>query len=278
METAAQVEYKRGSPIGQDGLFYPCEEDREVPLTGPAIRMILYVYQALRAVLYPRHELVYVAADQFIYYRPHDPRANVAPDVWVCFGVPKEPERTSFRTWEEEATPSFVVEVSSKLSRAQDSGPKLALYRDVLQCPEYMRYDEAREQLELYRRDGGEYRLVPAAPDGRVYSQELDVWFGKDPDLLVRVYSPREEPVPWYEEIALERAELARRNTGLARENAALSGRAEALAQHAALEVRLRERAEREAAEERERAEALAAELAALRAEVERLRQERGSA
>src|SRR6478736_4537584 len=92
---------RRGSVWGADGLYYPCEEERSVPLSGAAIHLIFYLYAALRRQLYPKHELVYVAADQFIYYVAHDPGKKVAPDVWVCYGVPKEPERACFRTWEE---------------------------------------------------------------------------------------------------------------------------------------------------------------------------------
>src|SRR5688572_26376456 len=97
---------RRGSVWGPDGRFYPSTEEPAVPLSGPAIRLILYMYAALRRLLYPKHELVYVAADQFVYYKPLDPTRKIAPDVWVCYGVPKEPERDVFRTWEEGATPS----------------------------------------------------------------------------------------------------------------------------------------------------------------------------
>src|SRR5205814_5943289 len=86
-------EQRRGSSWGPDGLYYPSTEERDVPLSGAAIHLIFYLYSALRRLLYPRHPQVYVAADQFIYYKPHDPSVKVAPDVWVCFGVPQEPER-----------------------------------------------------------------------------------------------------------------------------------------------------------------------------------------
>src|SRR5437016_11639860 len=119
METTAPTAHAvRGSCWGLDGLYYPAEEERTVPLTGAAVRLIFYLYAALRQLLYPQHPQVYVAADQFIYYQPHDPSRKIAPDVWVCFGVPQEPERSVFRTWEEGATPSFVVEVSSAGSRS----------------------------------------------------------------------------------------------------------------------------------------------------------------
>jgi Uma2 family endonuclease len=253
--TAPVLTPPRGSRWGLDGLYYRAEEERTVPLSGAAIRLIFYLYGALRHLLYPRHELVYVAADQFIYYVPHDPGHPVAPDVWVCYGVPKEPERPCFRTWEEGLSPSFVVEISSKDSRGEDRGPKFSIYQDALQCREYLIYDEDLDELLLYRRQGDRFALVPPAADGRVYSEEVEAWFGREPGILVRVYDPEGQPVVNFEE-ALAHAALAER----------LRLRAEE-------ERRRAEEAEQRMAEERRRAEVLEAENARLRAELARLQQ-----
>jgi Uma2 family endonuclease len=235
---------RRGSAFGPDGRFYPSTEEPAVPLSGAAIRLILYLYAALRRLLYPRHEMVYVAADQFIYYAPHDRTRKIAPDIWVCYGVPKQPERDVFRTWEEEATPSFVAEISSRESRNEDRGHKFSLYEDVLRCREYLLYDEELDELLLYRRQGDALRPVPPDEDGRVHSEELDVSFGRDPETLVRVYGPDRQPVLDMEEVY-------------------------EYAKQAEVEARLRRHFE-------ERAAALAAEVERLKAELARALQERG--
>lgn len=235
---------RRGHVYGPDGLYYPCEEDRAVPLSGAAIRLILYLYAAVRHLVYPRREDVYVAADQFIYYVPQTISRKVAPDLWVCYGVPKEPERDVFRIWEEGATPSFVAEVSSNASRAEDRGPKFALYQDVLRCREYLIYDEDSDELLLYRRAGEALQPVSETEDGRFYSEELDLWFGKEPGQLVRVYGPDGQPV----------ANLAEAYD------------------IAAVEVRLRQHFQQEAEAQARRAEELETEVERLRAEVEHLR------
>src|SRR5262245_46000803 len=151
---------RRGSRWGPDGVYYPAEEKRTVPLTGAAVRLIFYFYAALRRLLYSRHAEVYVGADQFIYYEPGEVKKRVAPDGYVCFGVPKEPERDVWRTWEEGVAPRLVIEVSSKDSRKEDREVKLPLYRDILRCHEYLIYDEPRDELLLYRRAGEEFALV----------------------------------------------------------------------------------------------------------------------
>jgi len=295
---AATVPWTRGGPYGLDGLFYPSEEERESPHSGGSFRLMFYLYHALRTLLYGRHELAYVAANQFIYYEPHDPRANVAPDVWVCYGVPKEPERYSFRTWEEGATPSFVVEISSRNSRPEDRGRKLPLYQDVLRCQEYLIYDEERHEFLFYRRENQRFRLVPPGPDGRVYSQELEAWFGLEPGLLMRVYDPDGEPVRWAEELhelaAFERrhaqeearrAEAALHELDVQRQRAEEERqraeeerqRAETERQRAQEERRRAEAEHQQAQEERRRAALLEAELQRLRSELERLRQDSSS-
>jgi Uma2 family endonuclease len=268
--------HPRGSRWGEDGLYYPAEEERTVPLSDAAICLIFYLLAALRHVLYARHELVYVAADQFIYYVPHDPRHPIAPDVWVCDDVPKEPPRAVFRTWEEEQTPSFVVEISSKESRGEDRGPKFAIYQDVLRCREYLIYDEGLDELLLYRRVDETFRQVEPAPDGRVYSEELNLGFGKEAGLLVRVYTPDGQAVANVEELFDQTETLAGIRRRLEEERSLLATQLEAEQRNSAQE-RQRAQAERQRAEaERRRAADLAEENERLRAELARLRGEAG--
>ncbi len=281
--TTTTVVPQRGSCWGLDGLYYPAAEEREVPLSGAAIQLILYLYAALRQVPYPRAELVYVAADQFIYYEPHNPKANVAPDVWVCFDVPKEPQRPVFRTWEEGATPSFVVEVSSKESRAGDRGPKLDLYQDVLRCREYLIYDEERDELLLYRRQGDRFRTVPPGPDGRLHSAELEVSFAREPGVLVRVFDSAGLPVSSTEELRHRFDVEAGIRRRLELESAQLAEQLAAARKRLRVERPIAAAVRREAAAERARAQEadrrsaeLADELGRLQAEVEELKQKRG--
>ena len=166
IENIASAMPARGSVYGADGLYYRCEEKPKVPLSAAALQLMFYLIAALRHVLYSAHELVYVSGDQFIYYVPHDPTKSVAPDVYARFGVPKEPERQVFRTWEEGGAPGFVAELSSDESRQDDRSGKMRLYQDVLRC------------------------------------QELSVWFGREPGVLVRVYDPVGRPLPTFAEMA----------------------------------------------------------------------------
>lgn len=257
----ATKEDPRASRWGLDGLFYPSDEERAVPLSGDAVRLLVYLYLALRQVLYTRHAEVYVAMDQFIYYRPHDPQTKIAPDIWVCLGVPKEPERPCFRTWEEGATPGLVIEVSSKGSRPEDRRDKLAIYQDGLKCQEYLIYDEERHEILFYRRMGD--RLVRQPPDeeGRYHSREADVWFALDDAVLMRVFDAKGEPILAPEE-SQEFVELLQQRLEAER------ARADEAWEQAEVVRRLAARAREEAEAERQRADALQAEVERLRAEL----------
>jgi Uma2 family endonuclease len=56
----------------------------------------------------------FVGADQFIYYRQHDPSKRMAPDTYVLPGVEPLAHVPSWKTFETGIAPSFVLEVVSK--------------------------------------------------------------------------------------------------------------------------------------------------------------------
>ena len=90
---------------------------------------------------------VYVSGDLFIYYEEGNPRARVAPDVFVAFGVPSH-KRPSYKLWEEGVVPAFVMEVASVSTWREDDGRKAKLY-ERLGVQEYWQYDPTGEYLGL---------------------------------------------------------------------------------------------------------------------------------
>jgi len=69
---------------------------------------------------------VYVSGNLFIYYEEGNPEAVVAPDgsLWV-----NNHDRRSYKTWlEEDKTPDFVLEITSKTTRSKDQGAKKGIY------------------------------------------------------------------------------------------------------------------------------------------------------
>jgi len=64
--------------------------------------------------------VAFVGADQFIYYRKHDPRGRVAPDVYVLDGVRPGRRIRTWKTWLDGAPPSFALEVVSGVVAMDD--------------------------------------------------------------------------------------------------------------------------------------------------------------
>ena len=109
---------------------------------------------------------VYVAGSMAVYWRRGDPRAVVAPDVFVALGVPKT-TRNSYRVWDEGGVvPAFVVEVASASTSGRDARGKRATY-EAMGVAEYWRFDplgkRVRQGLEGWRLAGGRYERVRAA-------------------------------------------------------------------------------------------------------------------
>ena len=70
---------------------------------------------------------MYVSGNLLLYYQKGNPRAAVAPDVFVVLGV-SNADRSSYRLWEEPKGPDFVLEITSRTTYREDQGRKRELY------------------------------------------------------------------------------------------------------------------------------------------------------
>ena len=101
-----------------------------------------------------------MAGDLFVYYEEGNPRAVVAPDVFVALGAGKH-QRHSYKLWEESKGPDFVLEITSRSTREEDQGRKREVYA-ALGVEEYWLYDPTGDYLEPrlqgHRLEAGAYR------------------------------------------------------------------------------------------------------------------------
>ena len=196
---------------------------------------------------------VYVSGDLFIYYEEGNPRARVAPDVFVVFGVPKH-KRPIYKLWEEGVVPAFVMEVASRGTWREDERRKAKLY-ERLGVPEYWQYDPTGEYLGVHlkgrRLVEGAYVSQPVvesldgtlllrsealALDFRVKGEEshfFDLATGK------RLLNRREQYRAHREQLAARRAAESRADAAESRADAAESRAEAAEAELAALRARL---------------------------------------
>ena len=106
---------------------------------------------------------VYVASNNFVYYREGDPTSVFSPDVYVVFGVSPKLRRM-YKMWEEGAPPSVVFEITSRSTSLEDEGNKKVLCAR-LGVREYWMFDPEGEALSPALQG---YRSTEATP-GRTF-------------------------------------------------------------------------------------------------------------
>jgi Uma2 family endonuclease len=111
---------------------------------------------------------VYVTGDLLLYYEEGDPTKVIVPDVFVVQGVEKKLRRT-YKLWEEKKAPDVVVEVSSRSTQVEDKGNKKVIYEN-LGVREYFLFDPEgkwlRPPLQGYRLVGSVLEPVQARRTG----------------------------------------------------------------------------------------------------------------
>jgi Uma2 family endonuclease len=176
-------------------IDYPEEDGLPMAESDQTREYLVYATKVLNLFFQNRSD-VYTSGNLFIYYEEGNPRAVVAPDVFVVFGV-KNRQRTVYKVWEEaNRVPSFILEITSKTTRSQDQGAKKGIYA-FLGVQEYYQYDPTgdylRTHLQGFRLDQENYSPVASStlPDGTFVlpSQVLDLelhLLGKE----MRFYNP----------------------------------------------------------------------------------------
>jgi Uma2 family endonuclease len=163
-------------------VVYPESDGQPLAETGIHANRIIDLVAQFKRQLFWRQPDVYVGANMFMYYEEGNPRAVVAPDFFVVFGVPSE-ERRTLKLWLEGRPPTVIFEVTSRSTRREDVEQKRALY-ERLGVAEYYLFDPLREYLrphfQGFALTAGRYQ--PQAPDaeGGIVSRALGVRFWPD--------------------------------------------------------------------------------------------------
>jgi len=192
-------------------VVYPDSDGEPMGETGFHVRATLHLYAVLSHFFRDKTG-VYVAADMFFYYEEGNPKAVKAPDVMVIKGADKH-ERRTFKTWEEQAVPCVIFEVTSKSTMIDDLVTKSILYASLGVC-EYFVFDPLNEYLKDrlagFCLEGKEYISIQPDNKGFLFSKELGVFLAAEENIL-RVIDPRtNKPVPGLDE-AMMMAEQERR-------------------------------------------------------------------
>ncbi len=141
-------------------VIYPDSDGEPLAETQTHVWVILSLLSMLSRYL---GDQAVVFANQFFYYIEGNPRARVAPDVMVVYGI-KPGRYRNYKLWEERQVPEIVIEVTSEGTRETDWSFKKRLYEQI-GIREYWLFDPLGEwitgQLRGYRLDGeGVYRPI----------------------------------------------------------------------------------------------------------------------
>lgn len=182
---------------------YPCEDDEPMAATGfHADQIRIFSEQLTRYFSINAH--IYIGVDSFIYYREGDITKFVAPDVYIVFGVDKYPQRRSFYTWSEGATPAAIFEFLSDSTADQDRHEKVQIYLGDMGAEEYFIHQPELEKPSEFRgwRHNPMGNIVEIVPDakGGLFSEALNLWFRWEDQLdthvrLLRPYLPDGTPI-----------------------------------------------------------------------------------
>ncbi len=153
-------------------IHYP--EGPQVPEGDLQLRRRVELLVALRHWYAQRGDVPgpWVCCDINVYYKQGDPKAVVAPDVAVAFGVDVAAveNKTTYKVWEAGAAPCFALEIASPNTVGTDLHVKPAQYAE-LGVQEYWRLDPTGGELldpplQGERRRSGRWTPIEVAPDG----------------------------------------------------------------------------------------------------------------
>jgi Uma2 family endonuclease len=133
----------------------------------------------------------YAGGNMFIYFSETQSRKNDfrGPDFFVVLGTDRH-ERKGWVVWEEGGkTPDVVIELTSPTTEHVDRSDKMRIYARVLRVAEYFVFDPFSGVLEGYELDAphGAYRRKEADERGRLYCKQTEMWLGTRPSVLYGV-------------------------------------------------------------------------------------------
>ncbi len=156
-------------------IEYIASDGEPMAETGIHVTLIAYFLTMLRTFFRHRDD-VYVGGNMFMYYQEDEPTKKVAPDLFIVFGVPNH-ERRIWKVWEEGKSPNVIFEFTSRGTWDEDLGTKKGLYA-WMGVEEYFLFDPVEEyltpRLQGFRLADGSYAPIqPGEESGALLSHQL---------------------------------------------------------------------------------------------------------
>lgn len=152
----------------------------------------------------------YASGNLTIYYSPNQKKSEYfrGPDFFVVLGTEKK-DRKSWVVWQEDGKyPNVIVEILSNSTAAVDKGFKKQIYQDTFRTPDYFLFDPITRELQGFHIVDGKYQEIQSTSDGRLWSQQLELYLGVYEGKL-RFFTSENQLIPSPEELAQQAQERA---------------------------------------------------------------------
>ena len=163
-----------------DPTFYPDED--EVGTSVTQLRILVLLLPLVERYLRERGAKAFVGSDQFIYWVQFAPTICVSPDLYVMPGIAPDASERCWKLWETGVVPSFALEVVSRATKKDyEQAParhaELGVNELLVFDPEH-RDGRNRVRWTVYRRMPKRGFVQAQRSDGdRVRSRALGCWF-----------------------------------------------------------------------------------------------------
>lgn len=147
----------------------------------------------------------FIGANMSVYYSTRQRKSEDVrgPDFFVVLDTERK-ERKSWVVWEEDGKyPNFILEILSDATASTDRSFKKQLYQNTWRTPNYFWFDPYSLEFRGFTLIAGEYEELQPNQEGRLWSDELQLYLGIMDEKL-RFFTVEGERVPTPEEAEAE--------------------------------------------------------------------------
>lgn len=201
--------------ISEEEVIFPPGDilSNEPPLESDLHRDQIDLLIRLLKLWWRERQDFYASGNLTVYYSPNQKKSESfrGPDFFVVLGTEKK-DRKSWVVWQEDGKyPNLIVEILSSSTTAVDKGLKKQIYQDTFRTPDYFWFDPVTMELQGFHLVDGKYQEIRLTTDGRLWSQQLELYLGVYEGKL-RFFTTENELILSSEELAQQerlRAEQA---------------------------------------------------------------------
>ncbi|MCC5647228.1 Uma2 family endonuclease [Nostoc sp. CHAB 5824] len=168
--------------ISEDEILFPPGDilSDEPPLESDLHRDQIDLLIRILKLWWRDRQDFYASGNLTIYYSPNQKKSEHfrGPDFFVVLGTQKK-DRKSWVVWQEDGKyPNLIVEILSSSTVTVDKGLKKQIYQDTFRTPDYFWFDPVTMELQGFHLVDGKYQEIQVTTDGRLWSQQLELYLG----------------------------------------------------------------------------------------------------